>query len=118
MTNIHIKNWRLIEKIIILLCIVALTIVIGEKGSLQLQNVCFGFLLSLGALGILLALFERFGIIRFVYSTSERESKRFKMARRIAHSEKEIWGKVFSDIYYINYLEDELDKPVDKEKFV
>ena len=86
---------------------VAVIVQISNIGEGLLKNICFIYLLALVALGILLAIIERLGIVRFKYSSTERNGRMFKMAQNCASAEKEIWGKAFSDNYYQNYLNNE-----------
>lgn len=110
MIDISVKHIKSFEIVIIIIAILALVIVLGSLWGELLQNICFGFLMTLGALGILAALLERIGVLRFVYSMTERNSCRFKMARDCAALEKSIWGSAFSDSYYENYLKDDRDE--------
>ena len=79
-------------------------------GDKWFQDVCFSYLMILVILGILAPILERFGIVTFIYSATERHSRMFKMARDCASSERQIWGNFFSDTYYQNYLENKENK--------
>jgi hypothetical protein len=82
----------------------------GGFGDKWFQDVCFGYLMILAILGIIAPILERFGIVRFRYSDTERHSRMYKMSSNCANAERQIWGKIFSDTYYENYLEDDENK--------
>jgi hypothetical protein len=84
----------------------AVVVQISNIGEGLLKSICFKYLLVLVTIGISVTLFERLGILRFKYSYSERNSRMFKMSRDCARAERKIWGKIFSDKYYQNYLDD------------
>ena len=60
----------------------------------------FGLLcLSGAAVGLL----ERFGILVFSYTQSDRQRRNYRLKQIIAATESGIWGQMFSARYYENY---------------
>ena len=69
------------------------------SGRLVIAAYIFVFLL--GGAGGLLAILKRAGVVRMIYSDSDKQSMNYQMAKTVAERERQAeFGSGFSDSYY------------------
>lgn len=96
--------WKRFGTIGTTLALGAVVVLMAGIGSEAVQLLCLGILILLGLSGVSAALLERMGILSFNYSREDKQGLLFKMAQECAASERQIWGTIFSEKYYENYL--------------
>jgi hypothetical protein len=118
MIEIPAKAWKYICTIGVVLGFGAVVVLMAGIGSEAMQQLCLCFLILLGFSGASAALFERLGVLCFMYSEKDKRGFFFRLSQHCAASEKQIWGTIFSAKYYENYLgelEEKTTKPKDGE---
>jgi hypothetical protein len=101
--TLRYQTWRRFTRVgsILALPVVLFLFVHPSWGawSHRLEIAAYIFLFSLGGTGALLAILTRTGIVRMIYSDSDKQSMHYKMSRNIAENEQDAQFK-FSDSYY------------------
>ncbi len=104
MIKIRARAWMRYCWIVAAVAIPLVAVLLLRIGSDLLQNLCFGVIVLFGLSGAAVALLERLGLLKVVYTASDRRKLLFGLARDCAAMERGIWGKSFSESYYENYL--------------
>ena len=100
---IRYQTWRRVTRVgsILAFPVVLFLFVRPDWGvwTHRLEIATYIFMFSLGGLGALLAVLTRVGIVRIIYSESDKQSKDYRLAKTVAEREQSQQHR-FSDTYY------------------
>jgi len=66
----------------------------------------FAILVLFALSGFFMAIFERLGIVKMVYTEKEKNGWMFGIQTYVAKQEMNLWGRAFSKKYYETYLDE------------